>query len=294
MSKVIKNSPDNNAILQDTQSKADERNISICRVGIKDIKYPVEISDINDSRQHVSGNFTMSVSLPPEVKGTHMSRFVSILDERKKPLSINNFDELINEVSKKLDSDKSYVSLDFNYFRRKKAPVTKVESFLDYAVSFIGEKNNEILNKFIKVTVPVTSLCPCSINISDYGAHNQRSHISALIRVKKNIWIEEIIEMLEEQASCQIYGLLKRPDEKFVTEEAYNNPKFVEDIIRDLALSLNKDERVSAYKIESENFESIHNHSAYAFIEKDKTKECVKGKDNVSFLKLSQLKSSCH
>ena len=144
MSKVIKNSPDNNVILQDTQSKADERNISICRVGIKDIKYPVEISDINDSRQHVSGNFTMSVSLPPEVKGTHMSRFVSILDERKKPLSINNFDELINEVSKKLGSDKSYVSLDFNYFRRKKAPVTKVESFLDYAVSFIGEKNNEI------------------------------------------------------------------------------------------------------------------------------------------------------
>ena len=116
--------------------------------------------------------------------------FLRILDERKKPLSINNFDELINEVSKKLDSDKSYVSLDFNYFRRKKAPVTKVESFLDYAVSFIGEKNNEILNKFIKVTVPVTSLCPCSKNISDYGAHNQRSHISALIRVKKNIWID--------------------------------------------------------------------------------------------------------
>jgi GTP cyclohydrolase I len=272
MSKVIKNSPDNNDILQDTQNKADERNISICRVGIKDIKYPIEISDINDSCQNVSGNFTMSVSLPPEVKGTHMSRFVAILDERKKPLSINNFDDLINEVSKKLDSNKSYVSLDFNYFRRKKAPITKVESFLDYAVSFIGEKNYEIVNKFIKVTVPVTSLCPCS----------------------KNIWIEEIIEMLEEQASCQIYGLLKRPDEKFVTEEAYNNPKFVEDIIRDLALSLNKDERVSAYKIESENFESIHNHSAYAFIEKDKTKECVKGKDNVSFLKLSQLKSSCH
>ena len=236
----------------------------------------------------------MSVSLPPEKKGTHMSRFVEVIDKQKKAISVENFEDLVKTTAKTLQSDTAFISLDFTYFKNKSAPVTGVKSLLDYKVNFSAESKNNRHNKFITVTVPVTSLCPCSKNISDYGAHNQRSNISATIRLKETIWIDEIIEILENQASCQIYGLLKRPDEKYVTEEAYNNPKFVEDMIRDLAITLNKDDRVLAYKIESENFESIHNHSAYAYIEKDKTKDSYNKNNNVSFLKLSQLRSSCH
>ena len=168
-----------------------------------------------------------------------------------------------------------------------------MESLLDYSVNFTCEVKNNIVNKYLKVIVPVTSLCPCSKNISDYGAHNQRSHISAHIRIEKTVWIDDVIEILENQASCQIYGLLKRPDEKYVTEQAYDNPKFTEDIIRDLAVTLNKDDRITAYKIESENFESIHNHSAYAYIEKDKKKDVHNSKNSkISYLKFSQLHSN--
>ena len=279
--------------LQDTQNKVDVRNIPITRVGIKDIKYPFEISDRDGVPQSTIGNFTMSVGLPHNVKGTHMSRFVKILEDQDSSLSIKNFDSLVKNTTNILDSDSAYISVDFTYFKKKCAPVSRVESLLDYSINYTCEVKNNVVNKYLKVTVPVTSLCPCSKNISDYGAHNQRSHISAHIRTEKTVWIDDVIEMLEDQASCQIYGLLKRPDEKYVTEQAYDNPKFTEDIIRDVAVTLNKDERVTAYKIESENFESIHNHSAYAYIEKDKKKDIHNNKKSkISYLKFSQLHSN--
>ena len=279
--------------LQDTQNKVDVRNIPITRVGIKDIKYPFEISDRDGIPQSTIGNFTMSVGLPHNVKGTHMSRFVKILEDQDSSLSIKNFDSLVKNTTNILDSDSAYISVDFIYFKKKCAPVSRVESLLDYSINYTCEVKNNVINKYLKVTVPVTSLCPCSKNISDYGAHNQRSHISAHIRTEKTVWIDDVIEMLEDQASCQIYGLLKRPDEKYVTEQAYDNPKFTEDIIRDVAVTLNKDDRITAYKIESENFESIHNHSAYAYIEKDKKKDIHNNKKSkISYLKFSQLHSN--
>ena len=279
--------------LQDTQNKVDIRNIPITRVGIKDIKYPFNISDRDGIAQSTIGNFTMSVGLPHDVKGTHMSRFVKILEDQDGSVSIENFDNLVKNTTNILDSDSAYISVDFTYFKKKCAPVSRVESLLDYTINYTCEVKNNLVNKYLKVTVPVTSLCPCSKNISDYGAHNQRSHISAHIRTEKTVWIDDVIEMLEDQASCQIYGLLKRPDEKYVTEQAYDNPKFTEDIIRDVAVTLNKDDRITAYKIESENFESIHNHSAYAYIEKDKKKDIHNNKKNkISYLKFSQLHSN--
>ena len=279
--------------LQDTQNKVDIRNIPITRVGIKDIKYPFNISDRDGIAQSTIGNFTMSVGLPHDVKGTHMSRFVKILEDQDGSVSIENFDNLVKNTTNILDSDSAYISVDFTYFKKKCAPVSRVESLLDYSINYTCEVKNNLVNKYLKVTVPVTSLCPCSKNISDYGAHNQRSHISAHIRTEKTVWIDDVIEMLEDQASCHIYGLLKRPDEKYVTEQAYDNPKFTEDIIRDVAVTLNKDDRITAYKIESENFESIHNHSAYAYIEKDKKKDIHNNKKNkISYLKLSQLHSN--
>tara|TARA_B100001115_G_C15770136_1_gene377887 strand:- start:48 stop:947 length:900 start_codon:yes stop_codon:yes gene_type:complete len=278
--------------LQDTQSKVDVRNIPISRVGIKDIKYPIKISDRDGDTQSVIGNFIMSVGLPHDVKGTHMSRFVKILQDQEDTINIENFQNLVKDTTNILDSESAYISVDFTYFKMKAAPVSRVESLLDYSVNFTCEIKNNIINKYLKVTVPVTSLCPCSKNISDYGAHNQRSHISAHIKIEDTVWIDDIIEMLEDQASCQIYGLLKRPDEKYVTEEAYDNPKFTEDIIRDVAVTLNKDDRITAYKIESENFESIHNHSAYAYIEKDKKKDTHNSKKSkISYLKFSKLHS---
>jgi GTP cyclohydrolase I len=279
--------------LQDTQNKVDVRNIPISRVGIKDIKYPFKISDKNGEVQSTIGTFTMSVGLPHDVKGTHMSRFVKILEDQEEFISIENFNDLVKNTTNILSSDSAYISVDFTYFKKKVAPVSRVESLLDYSINFTCEVKNNVVYKYLKVTVPVTSLCPCSKNISDYGAHNQRSHISAHIRTEETVWIDDVIEMLEDQASCQIYGLLKRPDEKYVTEQAYDNPKFTEDIIRDVAVTLNKDDRITAYKIESENFESIHNHSAYAYIEKDKKKDTYNNKKSkISYLKFSQLHSN--
>ena len=279
--------------LQDTQNKVDVRNIPITRVGIKDIKYPFKISDKNGEVQSTIGTFTMSVGLPHDVKGTHMSRFVKILEDQEESISIENFNDLVKNTTNILSSDSAYISVDFTYFKKKVAPVSRVESLLDYSINFTCEVKNNVVYKYLKVTVPVTSLCPCSKNISDYGAHNQRSHISAHIRTEETVWIDDVIEMLEDQASCQIYGLLKRPDEKYVTEQAYDNPKFTEDIIRDVAVTLNKDDRITAYKIESENFESIHNHSAYAYIEKDKKKDTYNNKKSkISYLKFSQLHSN--
>ena len=258
------------AVIDDVQNRPDTRRIPINRVGIKDIYHPVRVKDRSGGEQHTVANFNMYVSLPHDFKGTHMSRFVEILNQHEREISVESFGEMLAEMTARLDSDAGHLEMTFPYFVMKRAPVTKVESLLDYRTTLVGELKNGRTETWLKVVVPVTSLCPCSKRISDYGAHNQRSHVTIAARISEHVWIEELIDIAERQASCELYGILKRPDEKYVTERAYDNPKFVEDIVRDVAVRLNEDERVRAYVIESENFESIHNHSAYARIEHDK------------------------
>jgi GTP cyclohydrolase IB len=256
--------------IPDVQGSADIRKIAINKVGIKDIRHPVVVRDRSGGIQHTIATFSMFVYLPHHFKGTHMSRFVKILNDHEKEISVTSFKEMLQEMSELLEADSGYIEMHFPYFVNKKAPVSGVESLLDYDVSLIGEIINGETQTRIKVQIPVTSLCPCSKSISDYGAHNQRSHVTVNVKTSGFVWIEEIIDLVEKQASCELYGLLKRPDEKYVTERAYDNPKFVEDMVRDVAGKLNEDDRFRSYVLESENFESIHNHSAYAMIEFDK------------------------
>ena len=257
--------------IADVQSSEDTRHIAINKVGIKDVRHPVRILDRSGYEQHTIANFNMYVNLPHNFKGTHMSRFVEILNQHEREISVKSFRDMLSEMTDRLEAESGHIEMTFPYFVNKKAPVSEVESLMDYEVTFIGELKDGNAALDVKVVVPVTSLCPCSKKISDYGAHNQRSHVTVTARTDDFIWIEDIIDLVEEEASCELFGLLKRPDEKYVTERAYDNPKFVEDAVRDVAGRLNADDRISAYVVESENFESIHNHSAYALIERDKT-----------------------
>jgi len=259
--------------IADVQSKPDKRHIAIDKVGIKDIRHPVVVKDRSQGVQHTIANFNMYVELPHNFKGTHMSRFVEILNGHDMDISVESFKEMLSETSKRLEADVGHIEMTFPYFINKSAPVSGVKALMDYQVTFIGEIRGGVDHMTIKVVVPVTSLCPCSKEISKYGAHNQRSHVTVSVRANTFVWVEDIIDLVEKQASCELYGLLKRPDEKHVTERAYENPKFVEDMVRDVAAQLNADNRIDAYVVESENFESIHNHSAYAMIRKDKTAE---------------------
>lgn len=257
--------------MEDVQNSQDTRQIPINKVGIKDIRHPVRVADRTGGEQNTIANFNMYVNLPHNFKGTHMSRFVEILNNHERELSVKSFKEMMVEMTERLEANSGHVEMSFPYFVNKKAPASGVMSLMDYDVTFIGDFVNGDNQFTLKILVPVTSLCPCSKKISDYGAHNQRSHVTVTAKIKDFIWIEEIIDLVEQEASCELYGLLKRPDEKVITERAYDNPKFVEDMVRDVAARLNADDRISAYIVESENFESIHNHSAYALIEKDKT-----------------------
>ena len=254
------------AEIADVQGSPDTRNITIDKVGVKDLRHPVRIRDRNGLEQHTVATFSMYVELPHNFKGTHMSRFVEILSRHEREISVRSFRSILQETRDHLDAGTSHIEMSFPFFLEKSAPVTGVKSLMDYQVTFIGEGAEDASSTEVRVVVPVTSLCPCSKKISDYGAHNQRSHVTVSIRAKAFIWIEEIIDIVEQEASCELYGLLKRPDEKYVTERAYDNPKFVEDMVRDVASRLNQDERIERYVIEAENFESIHNHSAYAQI----------------------------
>ena len=261
------NSPE---VIADVQSSRDTRKIPIDKVGIKDIRHPVVVKDRSGREQHTVANFNMYVSLPELFKGTHMSRFVQILNKHGYEITVESFREMLSEMVTTLEAESGHIEMNFPFFVNKTAPVSGVKSLLDYEVTFIGEYLNGKPSMRVKVLVPATSLCPCSKEISDYGAHNQRSHVTVDVRPNGFIWIEDLIDLVEKQASCELYGLLKRPDEKYVTERAYDNPKFVEDLVRDVATKLNEDDRIAAYIVEAENFESIHNHSAYALIEKIK------------------------
>jgi GTP cyclohydrolase I len=259
--------------IEDVQGRADSRQIPINKVGIKDVYHPVRVRDRAGGDQHTVANFNMYVALPHNFKGTHMSRFVEILHLHEREISVESFRAMLTEMTQRLDATTGHIEMSFPYFVMKQAPVTKVESVVKYDASLIGEIVDGVEQMWIRVVVAATSLCPCSKRISDYGAHNQRSHITIKARVREHVWIEELIDIAEQEASCEVFGILKRPDEKYVTERAYDNPKFVEDIVRDVAVRLNSEERVLAYVVEAENFESIHNHSAYALIEKDKELE---------------------
>jgi GTP cyclohydrolase I len=255
--------------IPDVQSSVDTRRIAIARVGVKGVRYPITVKTASGVLPTV-GTWNMYVHLPDDKKGTHMSRFIALLEDNRTPLDVSSFGALMQKMVKLLEADAGRIELSFPYFITKTAPVSGVESLMDYEVGLTGEIKDGKLETTLKVLVPVTSLCPCSKEISAYGAHNQRSHITVNALLAEELPVDELIANIEAQASCELYGLLKRPDEKYVTERAYDNPKFVEDLVRDVAGMLNADARIAAYTLEAENFESIHNHSAYALIERDK------------------------
>ncbi len=258
--------------LPDVQASADLRCLAIQRVGIKDVRHPIKVRSEDGTVNTTVATVDMYVGLPPEQKGTHMSRFVEILETHGQDISSAGFAMMFDRMLDRLDAPTGFLEMRFPYFLTKTAPVSGVQSLLDYDVTIRRERRQDDgkTDYWLQVLVPVTSLCPCSKEISAYGAHNQRSHVTIKALIADAVAISELVGIAERAASCELYGLLKRPDEKYVTERAYENPKFVEDLVRDIALELKRDDRIAAFTVESENFESIHNHSAYALIEFDK------------------------
>jgi GTP cyclohydrolase I len=255
--------------MKDIQNHKDDRNIDIDQVGVKGIRYPITVLDKNMGEQQTVAEINMYVNLPRYYKGTHMSRFVEILNEHSRRISLQNFSEILEEMKRRLNAESAHMEITFPYFINKEAPVTRSEGLMEYKCTFKGSLN-EGSDVVTVIHVPISTLCPCSKEISEFGAHNQRGEVRLQVRFKKFIWIEDLIRLVEEMASTDVYSVLKREDEKYVTERAYNNPKFVEDIVRDIAKKLNDDPNITWFSVESENFESIHNHSAYAYIEKSK------------------------
>ncbi len=256
--------------IEDVQGRADSRQIEINKVGIKDIRHPVRVRDRTGEEQHTVATFAMYVNLPQDFKGTHMSRFVSILEGQEREITVESFHEMLAEMTHRLEARSGHIEMAFPYFVNKRAPVSGVESLMDYDVTLIGEMHGDRHETWVRVAVPITTLCPCSKEIAERGAHNQRSLVIVTALLQRFVWLEELIDLVEAEGSCELFGLLKRPDEKFVTERAYDRPKFVEDVVRDIAARLDTDERLAAYRVTSENYESIHNHSAFALIENDK------------------------
>ncbi|ACD82125.1 GTP cyclohydrolase FolE2 [Candidatus Methylacidiphilum infernorum] len=254
--------------LADCQSQKDHRKIKINRVGVKGLKYPIEVRDKNFESQHTVATVSLLVDLPHHFKGTHMSRFVEVLNAHGRMIHVSNVFAIVHELQRKLHAETAHVILEFPYFIEKKAPVTESKGLVDYWVRFEAAAYLDETDFVMWVTVPVTTLCPCSKAISDRGAHNQRGYVSVALRFIHTIWIEDVIEMVEASASSPIYSLLKRPDEKYVTEQAFDNPVFVEDLVRNVALRLNANPDIFWYRVEAENMESIHNHAAYACVEK--------------------------
>jgi GTP cyclohydrolase I len=255
--------------MKDIQNHVDDRNIDIDQVGVKGIRYPITVLDKNMGQQQTVATINMYVNLPRQYKGTHMSRFVEILNEHSKQISLQNFSDILREMKKRLNAERANMEITFPYFINKRAPVSGSEGLMEYKCTFKGslDKGSDLITV---IHVPISTLCPCSKEISNFGAHNQRGEVTLQVRFKKFIWIEDLISLVEESASSDIYSVLKREDEKYVTERAYEHPMFVEDIVRDIAEKLNNDPNITWFSVESENFESIHNHNAYAYIEKHK------------------------
>jgi len=253
--------------MKDIQNQRDYRNIPIDNVGIKNLRYPITVRDRRDGFQATVASINMYVDLPHKNRGTHMSRFVEILHLLKPEVSLKNFSKILDEMKKHLNAASAHIEVTFPYFIEKKAPVSGSRGLLDYSCSIIGLSDSKgTIDLISEVIVPIASVCPCSKEISEYGAHNQRGEVRLRTRFNKFIWLEDMIELVENSASCEVYSVLKRVDEKYVTERGFANPKFVEDIVRDLAQKLQSDRNITWFFVSAENFESIHNHSAYAQI----------------------------
>lgn len=256
--------------LVDVQNSHDDRNISIDRVGVRKVKYPMHVRERDNGPQHTVGEFTLTVDLPKHFKGTHMSRFLEVLAEHNHDVSSETMPEILSKLRERLLAETAQIGVRFTYFREKAAPVTGKVGMMGYDCGF--EATGGAVNEFwLILCVPVTTLCPCSKEISEFGAHNQRGYVSVKVKPRSMLWLEDVIEMIEGTGSAQLYPVLKRPDEKFVTEQAYKNPRFVEDMVREVALKFDQDDRVAAYEIEVENHESIHDHNAYAFLKREKS-----------------------
>ncbi len=258
--------------MRDIQSEKDLRNIPLKRVGVSDVEYPIRVMDRANGTQHTVAKINMFVDLPKEFRGTHMSRFMEVLNRHHCDMSIKNIENVLDDMKDSLNAEESHIEVRFPYFILKKAPVTNIESYMNYKCAFIASKHDK-MDFVLEVQTPVHNLCPCSKSISKYGAHNQRGIVIIKIRMHKLVWIEEIVKIAEDASSAPLYSLLKREDEKFVTEKAYENPRFVEDVVRNATLSLLANKRITYFSVEAENFESIHNHNAYAFYEFDKRKD---------------------
>lgn len=254
--------------IADVQSQKDRRQLAINKVGVRGIKHPVTILSDDNNQQHTSALIDMYVNLPHDQKGTHMSRFLEILNEQETVVSVVSVKDLLTTMTEKLNAENGFINIEFDYFIEKTAPVSKAKSLMDYRVTYSGERIDKETKINLELVIPVTSLCPCSKKVADYGAHNQRSHITVSVVLDSNVRIQELVNLVEKQASSELYGILKRSDEKYITEHAYDNPKFVEDLIRDIAGALSDYQGILNFTVAAENFESIHNHSAYAVIEK--------------------------
>ena len=253
----------------DIQNLKDERNIDIKKVGVKGLKYPIVVLDRAHETQQVNATINMYVSLLHHFKGTHMSRFVEVLNEIREQVNIRTFHSILEKIRAKLRAESAHIEIDFPYFIEKTAPRSGAKSLMEYRCQFIGTCNGSGMDFLVGMVVPVTTVCPCSKEISRSGAHNQRSIVTVRVRFRKFFWIEDVIKLIEKSASGEVYSLLKRIDEKFVTESGYENPMFVEDVVRNVASRLSQDPNFTWYSVEAENFESIHNHSAYACVEKE-------------------------
>ena len=255
--------------LTDTQNELDDRQIAIDRVGVKALRFPLQVRNKDGSTQRTVATTALAVDLPHHFKGTHMSRFVEVLNSHGNCLDVREMTAIPEELLGRLEARKAHVEFRFPFFRSKPAPVTQISGVMDYEVVFEAESDIEGNHDFIlTVIVPVATLCPCSKAISERGAHNQRGTVTYSVRFKEPIWIEDLIDLVEMSASCELYSLLKRPDEKAVTERAYDNPVVVEDLVRNVAARSNAQDNIIWYRVEAENFESIHNHNAYAVVEK--------------------------
>jgi GTP cyclohydrolase I len=258
----------NVVVLHDAQSTRDTRRLRVNRVGVKGLRYPVQIADKAHQRQNTVATIALTVELPHHFKGTHMSRFVEVLNSHGRLIHVENIGGILRALQGRLESKSAHLEMEFPFFLEKKAPASQSVGLMDYVARFDASANGKRIDFRVTVVVPVTTLCPCSKAISVRGAHNQRGYVTLTVGFRKVVWIEDLIELIEESASCELYSLLKRPDEKFVTEKAYDNPVFVEDLVRNVALRCNRHPSITRYRVEAENMESIHNHSAYAMIEK--------------------------
>lgn len=264
--------------MEDVQSRRDDRSVAINQVGVSDLRYPITVLDRAQGRQSTIAQVSMAVNLPHHFKGTHMSRFIEVLNAHRGEVTLWTLPVILADLRARLDAESARIEMRFPYFLEREAPVSGARAFMDYACAFVGDMSAEETSFILRVQVPVTSLCPCSKAISDYGAHNQRGYVTIQVRSTHSadgnpelIWIEELIEIAEQAASSPVYPLLKRSDERYVTMQAYDNPVFVEDIVRNVAVQMRDDPRVAWFRVHAVNQESIHNHNAFACVEWTRT-----------------------